>query len=86
MTGWIDLSNEEIYPDVIACIPGDVARKYMILPLRMQGDLLVVGVADPSDDEFVEKLRFILNHRIAPVGVPLSQLKFAIWRFYGPEL
>jgi hypothetical protein len=54
--------------------------------LRLNGNELTVGIADPTEDDIVERLCFILNREVSVVGVHLTQLKFAIWRFYGPRL
>jgi hypothetical protein len=86
MADWINLSNDEIDADAIACISRDVALDNQILPLRLNGNELTVGIADPTEDDIVERLCFILNREVSVVGVHLTQLKFAIWRFYGPRL
>jgi len=84
MIEWIDPSHEEIRPNVIACVPAEVAHQNLVLPLREEGETLVVAVEDPSDEELTQKLCFIVNRPIHVVGAPIAELKFAIWRFYGP--
>lgn len=85
MAEWIDLSNHEIDQHVLKSIPAAVACENLAVPVRFKGDTLIVAVADPDQcSNQIDKLRFILNCDVEAVGASLIDIKFAIWRYYGP--
>ncbi len=44
---FIDLSNIFIDPQAIQKIPRSVALKYNVIPVEIEGDILIVGINDP---------------------------------------
>ncbi len=47
-------------PEVLALIPGSVARENVIMPLHFDGETITVAAVNPSDIATADKLRFIL--------------------------
>src|SRR5687768_12915292 len=45
---FVDLDETAPSPECVATIPAQVALKYCVLPVRMEGDRLIVAVADPT--------------------------------------
>lgn len=79
----IDLGTLEIPQAVIGLVPESVARENVVLPLRMDGDSLVVAINDPMKFEVIDKLRFILNREIKCEVSPNDAILTAINRHYG---
>ena len=69
--------------DVLGCVPPHMARDDTVLPIRLEGDVLVLAVEDPSDSSLHDKLRFVCNRQIRLVAAARMPLVFAIWRQYG---
>ncbi|HEV8230828.1 MAG TPA: type II secretion system protein GspE, partial [Thermoanaerobaculia bacterium] len=44
----IDLAHFEIDPAVIKVVPGEVARKYGVLPVNKTGATLTIAMSDPT--------------------------------------
>jgi len=79
----IDLAALEISQSVIGLVPESVARENIVLPLRMDGDSLVVAINDPMKFEVIDKLRFILAREIKCEVAPNDSILTAINRHYG---
>ena len=79
----IDLTAIDVPQTVIALVPESVARENVVLPLRMDGDSLVVAINDPMKFEVIDKLRFVLAREIKCEVAPNDAILTAINRHYG---
>jgi hypothetical protein len=68
---------------VLELIPESVARQHVVLPLRLEGETLVVAAADPNNILVRDQLTFILNKKIKLVGLPRADIIDAINEHYG---
>ncbi len=68
---------------VLELVPESVCRENVVLPVRLDGETLLVAAADPNDIGIADKLTFILNKKIRLVGYPKAALLAAINRHYG---
>jgi type IV pilus assembly protein PilB len=81
---FLDLSTTEVDKDAAKMISGDVARRLQALPIkRLPDDLLLVGLADPTDVLAAEELRTLLGTGICLNVVDIDALEAAFSRFYG---
>src|SRR5215212_10418258 len=62
----VDLSRFEVDPKILKLVPGDMAAKGVVLPLKREGRTLTVAMADPSDLGLLEDLKFIIPLRPLP--------------------
>jgi len=65
-------------PQALALVPEDVARKYNVLPVSIEGNTLRVFMANPSDILTIENLSIYTKKRIDPVMAAASDIKEAI--------
>jgi type IV pilus assembly protein PilB len=63
----VDLSRFEMDPKVVRLIPGDLALKNLVLPLKREGRTLTVAMADPTNIAVIDDLKFITRYDIFPV-------------------
>ena len=63
----VDLARFEVDPKIVKMIPGDVALKHMVLPLKREGRTLTVAMADPTNLAVIDDLKFITRYDIFPV-------------------
>ena len=80
---FVEIDEVEIPPGIIELVPESVARENTVIPMAQENGSLMVIVADPGDQEVMEKLQFILNKEIQPVMAPRPQILEAINRHYG---
>ncbi len=79
----IDLTNLTIPPSIIEMVPESVARERIIIPLELDNDILKIAVHDPSDEQTLTNVQFILARQIQPVLALKEQIVDAINRHYG---
>jgi len=63
----IDLRQVTVDPKILTLLPADFATKHVVLPLRRSGRTLTVAMADPTDLNVVDDLKFITRFDIEPV-------------------
>lgn len=79
----LDLASFEPDPKLVRLIPGDIARKHLVLPVARQGRTLIVAMADPSDALAIEELNFITRMAIQPAIAAESTLRSLIDQCYA---
>lgn len=80
---FVDLTEITIPKAVIELVPESVARENVVIPLELDGNMLKLITADPTNYEAIQKLQFILNKDIVPVLAIQDQIQEAINRNYG---
>ncbi len=79
---YVDLETVQVPDEVIRLVPERVALQYNVLPLRIEGDRLIVVMSDPLDLFAVDNLRFIINMDVGCELAPRSLLVEAIEMYY----
>jgi type IV pilus assembly protein PilB len=72
-------------PSVLAQVDADFARKHMLVPLMMLNHHLVVAMADPTDHDSINLLRFTSGHNIEVSVAARNDLEWAITKYYGAQ-
>ena len=78
----VDLSSFEVDPRIARLIPGEMATRHLVLPLKREGRTLTVAMVDPSGVGVLEDLKFITRCDIFPVIAGEYTLRNAIERYY----
>jgi type IV pilus assembly protein PilB len=84
-TDFIDLSENEIAPEILRLIPAGLARLHQALPIAVHGNTLTVALVDPLDLRAAEDLRFALGKDVEVVVAPTEQIADRINRCYGTD-
>jgi len=63
----VDLARFEVDSKIVKMIPGDIALKHQVLPLKREGRTLTVAMADPTNMGVIDDLKFITRYDIFPV-------------------
>ncbi|MCI3922543.1 GspE/PulE family protein [Paenibacillus sp. TRM 82003] len=79
----IQLYRQKIEPKVINMIPQRLAEQHTVIPLRVEGNKLVVAMADPLDYFAIDELRMSTGFRVEPALASKDELQRAIKRYYG---
>jgi len=80
---YIDLDQFEVYPDVISLISMDIAKKYLVMPIHRIRSFLTLAMADPTDLDAIEDIRFRTGLSIEPIIASESAILNAIGKYYG---
>ncbi|PLX92113.1 MAG: general secretion pathway protein GspE [Desulfuromonas sp.] len=68
--------------NVIALIPQDLALKYKVIPLRLEGKRLHLVMSDPADLTAVDEIAFASGYLIFPLITPEVRLMQALGKYY----
>ncbi len=79
----VDLSKFELDPRIAKLVPGDLAVRHQVLPLKRDGRTLTVALADPTNLGVLEDLKFITRYDIFPVLAGEYTLRTVIEKHYG---
>jgi type IV pilus assembly protein PilB len=79
----IDLANFAIDPNVIKIVPGEVARKYGVLPVNKTGATLTIAMGDPTNVFAMDDIKFMTGYNVEPVVASEGALRKAIDKHYG---
>ena len=83
----VDLTTQEIDPEIVKLIPEDVAQKYQVIPVSRTGSTLVVAMADPSNIFAIDDIKFLTGYNVEPLVASDAQIKAAIEKHYEtPEM
>ncbi|GEM_PF-6499606 len=86
----VDLDREAISREVAARVPASIARAYRVVPVRADGERLVLALADPLAADVLIDLRAILGCEVEGVVAGEEAIARALDRLYpepheGPE-
>jgi type IV pilus assembly protein PilB len=79
---FIEEGNASIDPYAVTLVPEATVRRYNALPVRLQGDTLVVAMKDPRHVFALDDIRLITGKEIQPAVATEEALARLINRFY----
>lgn len=80
---FFDLTRKPVEPDVINQIHAEVARRYRVVPVSNNDQLLTVATCNPLDFETFDSLSFLLGREVEFVCSTVDQINDALLRYYG---
>jgi hypothetical protein len=75
----------QIAPEAIAAIPAELAERYRVLPLLLEGRRLILAMADPANLKAVDEISFRTGLIIRPRVVAEVRLLSALEKYYSIE-
>ncbi len=82
---FVDIGSYDIDPSASILLSADLMKKYLVLPVKVQDDELVVAMADPANIFAIDDLRIVTGKEIRPVVAVESELTQAIDRFSAQQ-
>src|SRR3989338_471125 len=80
-----DLLGQKLDPQIVHMLPEDVVRRYKVLPIKSQGNVLEVAMVSPDDLEALDEMRLLTGADIKPVLVSENQLMAIIDKHFRVE-
>ncbi len=74
----VDIRRQNPEPEAIALIPEELTRRYVVVPLNLEGNVLHVAVADKPEEDLRGLLGQVSEHSVEFVLAPLSDIRWAI--------
>jgi hypothetical protein len=78
----VDLSALEIPAELIATVPGNIAKKYRVVPVHKYDGTLTVAIADPSDIDTIDSLAHLLKIDISLQMASERDIESALSKYY----
>ena len=79
----ITLGQVVIDPEVLRLVPGPLAEKLEVLPIKRIGNTLTLAMADPTNVLALDDVAFMTNLQIQPVVASQVDIRKAIERLYN---
>ena len=82
---FVDVATQTVAPDALALVPEELARRQVLLPIGLEGESLVVAMAEPTNHLAIQELSVTAGRTIVPAAAFRFDLGPAIDRAYhGP--
>jgi len=78
-----DLRNEVATPEALGLVSGDIARRQLVLPLRIEGESLILAMAEPVNHLATSQITVESGREVRPVAAHRPDLLDALDRAYG---
>ena len=79
----VSLENFDIQPECVKLVPESLARRYLVVPLMLDGERLIVASPDPTHCELLHLLGFVTGKPVEAVLANASEVDQAISRLYA---
>jgi len=73
----------DVHKNVLALVPADMAAEFRVVPVDLDGDGLVLAMADPTDNHATDEVAFFADRFVVRVVATESAVRDAIERHYG---
>ncbi len=80
---FVDLQAVAPSPDAVALVPEEVARRQQAVPVRVDGETVVVAMAEPRNHLALEELAGVTGKQVAPAAAYRPDLVAAIEQAYS---
>lgn len=80
----VDLTTIQMDERLLKMFSYQFLKKHNVVPLKVEGDYLIVAISDPLNLSALQELRHISGYRIKPTMASLSKIKNFIDKYYGP--
>ena len=80
--GKASLSSYELDPEALRDVPRAVAERYLVLPLQISSDRILVAMADATNVFAMDEVRQRTGRRVEPIEVSEDELREAIEQYY----
>ena len=83
----VNLEEYEIDAEILKLVSKEQCEKHRVIPVSRAGSSLIVAMADPTNLNAIDDLKFLTSYNIQPVIAGEAAIQLAIERYYnaGPS-
>jgi type IV pilus assembly protein PilB len=83
----VNLEEYEIDADILKLVPKEPCERHKVVPVSRTGNSLIVAMADPTNLNAIDDLKFLTGYNIEPVIASETAIHNAIEKYYnaGPS-
>lgn len=82
---YIDLNNTSIPADMVSVLPKNIAKKHMVIPVKVVGNELYLAMVDPLNFITIEEVQAATHKKVIPVIATSAAMERAVLNFYSNE-
>ena len=79
----VNLSEINVDPEVIKLFPYEIAKKYIVFPIKRTGSILTLAMSDPSNIFAMDDIKFMTGYNVEAIIAADSAIIESIKRYYG---
>jgi MshEN domain len=83
---FVDLAKVDLVQSAVDCIPEELARRVQAIGYAIANSVLLVAVADPTDDSGLDEIRDAAGRRVRFKVALQSEIELALHEAYGEPL
>jgi len=83
----VNLEDYEIDAEILKLVPREPCERHKVVPVSRTGNALIVAMADPTNLNAIDDLKFLTGYNIEPVIASETAIHAAIEKYYnaGPS-
>lgn len=78
-----DQAKNAIPPEIIQLLPREIALRYKMIPISFGNAILRVAMADPTDLESIDSVRYLIHMEVEGVIASKRQIEAALNNYYS---
>lgn len=82
---FIDLNNTSIPAEMASVLPKNIAKKHMVIPVKVAGNDLYLAMVDPLNFITIEEVQAATRKRVVPVIATMAAMERAVLNLYSTE-
>lgn len=80
---YVDLYTLSVAPEVIRYVPAEMARRNMLVPVKVENNILYVAMEDPKNFRVLSQVRTVARMEVRPMLASTRSIEHYIERVYG---
>ncbi len=81
----VELVDFKLEPEVRDAVPAEVARRFSVVPVAVNGSTVHIAIGDPLDMDTVDSLRYMLEKDVESVIAAPEEIKVLLDHYYAGE-
>lgn len=80
---FVEISKLDLNSDIVSIIPESMARRYNLIAIDKQNNLLSVAMADPLNIVILDEIKLMTGYNVEPIFALEDDINNAIDKYYG---
>ncbi|GAG43090.1 unnamed protein product, partial [marine sediment metagenome] len=79
---YISLTDFKPNPDIMQMIPEDFMRRHQLIPIKLEGNTLVVAMSDPLNIIAIDEIRLLTNYQVEIMVTTEKEISLVLNRYF----
>lgn len=82
---FIEISKIELNPDIVSIIPESMAKRYSLIAISKENNVLSVAMVDPLNIVILDEVKLMTGYNVEPIFALEDDINNAIEKYYGGQ-